>query len=211
MDEPPARSDIPPLAPRARSPYAAALLGWFVPGLGQAYTGRGAKGALFFVAVVGTFFLGWILTDYSAVDPQDYPLDFAAEVLAGGPTLVAYESSRTHVLDHRPRWLDVGRLYVLVAGLLNLVAAADAVGEAIARTRQALACEEEKRRRAERRAREEAEAATREPAEPPGGDGPFLPGAAIPEGSEDAGAPAGPSDDSGDGDRSHPWEAAPDR
>ena len=158
MDESPVELLTPV---RGRSPYVAALLAWLVPGLGQVFAGRPAKGALYFAAIAGTFLLGWWLTDFTAVDPNHYPLDFAAQVFAGGPTFLALETARGHVLASLPKWLEVGRLYVLVAGLLNLVAVTDAVGESITRSRRAIAWREEMRireARAAAAAREEVEA-----------------------------------------------------
>jgi len=127
----------PPSAetPGPRSPLLAALLGLLVPGLGQVYVGRPAKGALFLLAVLPTFLLGWALTDFTIVSPSRYALDFAAQAPLGGTIALAWSLAEGHVLERLPPFFEVGRLYTQVAGLLNLVVIADAVGEAIRRTR----------------------------------------------------------------------------
>jgi len=129
----------PSRTPRRRPPALAALLGWWVPGLGQLFLGRPLKALLFFTAIVPTFLVGWALTDMTAVDPQRYRLDFAGQVFLGLPTFAALVVGAEQVLESMPRFFEVGRLYVLVAGLLNLVAVCDAVGDAIARDREVLA------------------------------------------------------------------------
>jgi hypothetical protein len=116
----------------------AAVLGWILPGLGQVYVGRPLKGTLFFAAILPTFLLGWTLSGFKAVDPGMYGLDFAGQVFCGGPTACALLVGSDHVLEHMPRFFEVGRLYVTIAGLLNLVAVCDAVGEAITRDRELL-------------------------------------------------------------------------
>ena len=125
--------------PHRRPPLVAALLGWLVPGLGQLYLGRPLKALLFFAAILPTFLVGWALTDLTAVDPQRYRLDFVGQVFLGLPTFGALAVSADRVLASMPPFFEVGRLYVLVAGLLNLVAVCDAVGDGIARDREVLA------------------------------------------------------------------------
>jgi hypothetical protein len=114
----------------------AGILGWIVPGLGQAYAGRGVKALLFFVGIVPAYALGLWLTGFTAVDPKKYGLEFAAHVFAGGPTLLAVQNLDAWTLDAMPRWFDVGRLYVAVAALLNVVAMSDALGEVLVRNQR---------------------------------------------------------------------------
>lgn len=146
--------------PRGRSVLLATVLGWILPGLGQVYAGRPWKGLLFLVAILPTFLLGWKLTDLTVIDPGRYPLDMVAQAMLGLPTAIALHVSEGRVLEHLPRFFDVGRLYVQVAGLLNLVAVCDAIGEVIRRNRQVDAM------RAVHAARA-AEAAALPPAGPP--------------------------------------------
>lgn len=117
----------------------AAFLGWLAPGLGQLYLGRPLKALLFFGAILPTFLVGWKLTGFTAVDPQRFRLDFAGQLFLGLPTFGALAVTADHVLSAMPPFFEVGRLYVLVAGLLNLVAICDALGDAISRDRELLA------------------------------------------------------------------------
>ncbi len=137
-------SDAPPAVtprrlPRQRVVVLGALLGWALPGLGQLWAGQPRKAILFGATILSLFAVGWWLTGFTVVDPERYRLDFLAQALLGGPTAFALEQSRDITLTAMPRFFDVGRLYVQVAGLLNLVAMADAVGDLIRHNRRALA------------------------------------------------------------------------
>ena len=59
---------------------------------------------------------------------SDNGLEFVAHALIGGPTAAAYGSSSDLFLGEPMPWFEVGRLYVAVAGLLNIVAICDALG-----------------------------------------------------------------------------------
>jgi hypothetical protein len=82
------------------------------------------------------------------VDPDEYPLEFVAHALIGGPTALAVHLTRGIAPEGPVPLLDVGRLYCGVAGLLNLVAICDAVGaildarESVAETARAEALRE---------------------------------------------------------------------
>jgi hypothetical protein len=115
-----------------RSTFVAAALGWLLPGLGQVYVGRPGRGFAMFVAIGGLFYLGLWLSGFTAVNPETYSLEFIAHVFQGGPTAAAYYLTRDIVQTEPLRWLEVGRLYAAVAGLLNVVAICDAVGEVLA-------------------------------------------------------------------------------
>jgi hypothetical protein len=192
MDAGETTAGAPVRLPRRRSPALAVLLGWLCPGLGQLYAGRAAKAAIFLVAVLPAFGLGWWLTDFTGVNPRLYTLDFFAQILAGGPTAGALHLSEGLTLEALPRWLDVGRLYLAVAGLLNLVAICDALGEVIGHNRRADAL------RAAWRARQSAEAVSEPPpretaAAPASADvpAPEEPGAPLPLDPEPREEPAG--------------------
>ena len=60
------RRGKPAAAPFKLDPFAA-LLSYVVPGLGQIYQGRVAKGVLFFVGLYGLFFYGMYLGQWSNV------------------------------------------------------------------------------------------------------------------------------------------------
>jgi TM2 domain-containing membrane protein YozV len=115
--------------PRERSAAWAGLLGWLVPGFGQVYLGRYGAGFLLLLVIGSTFAGGLALTDFTCVDPRTYQLEFVAQGLIGGPTALALVLTQDVHLARMPPWIEVGRLYVVVAGFLNLVALCDALGE----------------------------------------------------------------------------------
>jgi hypothetical protein len=156
---------LPARLPGSRSVAVAALLGWVVPGLGQIYVGRPLKALLFFLAVVPVFFGGLAMTGFTAVNPSKYGLEFAAQILAGGPTALSLQAFGDRVIDKLPRWFDVGRLYVAVGGLLNVVAISDALGEVLLRNQQLQRIHLRREARARRRAM------TPPTGETPAGDG----------------------------------------
>jgi hypothetical protein len=92
------------------------------------FVGRWGAGFVLLLVIGATFLGGWALTDFSCVDPRTYQLEFVAHGLIGGPTALAMVT-REMQLDRMPPWLEIGRLYVVVAGFLNLVALCDALGE----------------------------------------------------------------------------------
>jgi hypothetical protein len=115
--------------PRERSAAWAGLLGWIVPGLGQAYLGRFGAALVLLAVVGGTFAGGLALTDFTCVDPRTYQLEAVAHAMIGGPSALTIYLTQDLTLRRMPPFLEVGRLYVVVAGFLNLVALCDALGE----------------------------------------------------------------------------------
>jgi TM2 domain-containing membrane protein YozV len=120
---------LPP-PPQLLSGTWVALLGWLVPGLGQMVTGRVGAGLALLVVLGGLFAGGLALTDFSAVDPKSYKLEFIAQALIGGPTALALRFTEDVRLERLPPWREVGSLYVVVAGFLNLIAICGATSDA---------------------------------------------------------------------------------
>ena len=144
--------DAPEPAPLDRRPrksaLLAAILGLLCPGLGQFYVGRPGRGAWFLVVVLATFGGGLALTDGRGVVWDTSSVWFYAHVLATGPTALASWLTRDLTLVSRiPTW-DVGLLYCAVAGLLNVVVLADALGVVDEVNAEADAREAEARERA---------------------------------------------------------------
>lgn len=121
---------LPP-PPRLISGAWVALLGWLVPGLGQLATGRVGAGLALFVVLGSLFAGGLALTDFSCVDPRTYKLEFVAQALIGGPTALALRLTDGVHLVRLPPWREVGSLYVVVAGFLNLIAICSAASDAL--------------------------------------------------------------------------------
>jgi hypothetical protein len=76
-----------------RNPWLAAALSWFIPGAGQLYQRRFAKGTVFLVTVLGTFFYGMYLSNgravYASFRSEDVRLWYVPQLLAGGVALPA--------------------------------------------------------------------------------------------------------------------------
>ena len=142
----------------------AAALGWVVPGLGQAYVGRPAKGLFFLAVVLATYAAGLLLSDFRCVNVDREPVWFAAQALAAGPTAVVAWLTRDLEVVRRIATYDAGILYCAVAALLNAVVVADALGTVDEIDREASAVEEAER--AQEVARLAAEAAARAAAAP---------------------------------------------
>jgi hypothetical protein len=76
-----------------RDPLVAAVLAWLWPGAGHVYQRRYAKGALFMVCILGTYFFGLALADgkavYASWTPTDRRLQYICQVFVGAPALPA--------------------------------------------------------------------------------------------------------------------------
>ncbi len=145
---PPAEEEID-----LKDPAVAAALGWLVPGLGHLYQGRTSKGLLFMICILGTFFYGLFLSDGRAVYASwvdwDKRLPYICQVCAGLPALPALvqtylvRSGKAPLMGgimappatpqelndwHRElhRYLELGTVYTMIAGLLNVLAIYDA-------------------------------------------------------------------------------------
>jgi TM2 domain-containing membrane protein YozV len=138
-----------------KDPIVAGILGWLVPGLGHLYQGRTAKGLLFMICILSTFFYGLFLSDGRAVYAswadwhtrlpylcpigtglpaapallQSYLVRQGKAPLMGGimaPPVNINELNDWHRELHR--YLELGTVYTMIAGLLNVLAIYDAWG-----------------------------------------------------------------------------------
>jgi hypothetical protein len=156
-----------------KDPRLAAFLAWLIPGLGHFYQGRTAKGVLFSVCILGTFFYGLyigngqvvyastpsILTRWQylfqlgvglpaapaliqrqrALDGKA-PLSLLGDVMRPPRMQGDFDSvdQAKHVVKHPDevaKWnhdsadmFEMGTVYTIVAGLLNLLVICDAFG-----------------------------------------------------------------------------------
>jgi hypothetical protein len=107
---------------------AALLLGWLIPGAGHILLGKWVRGALLFVAIVTMFSIGIALQGKVYTPNMGDLLDmlgFAGDLGAGG----------LYILARMMGWgaqavqiaiADYGTKFIVVAGLLNVIAAVDA-------------------------------------------------------------------------------------
>ena len=122
---------------RGKIPELAAVLAWLVPGLGHLYAGYPIKGAAALVLLFGMHVAGLVVSrgDCVSLDQEHgHPYAFVAQLGAGLPTGVALAYAHGKLpwqppslkvedpeyIDRLPD-VDVGLLFTMVAGLLNLL------------------------------------------------------------------------------------------
>jgi hypothetical protein len=138
-----------------RDPPVAALLAWLWPGAGHLYQRRTGKGLLFMVCILGTYFFGLALGEgkvvYASWNQIDRRWQFPLQLGVGLPAAPAVAQSLT-VRGGNPPMLnglmappkdqatlsawhkdlnmrfELGTLYTMIAGLLNVLAIWDAYG-----------------------------------------------------------------------------------
>ena len=138
-----------------KDPMVAAILAWLIPGLGHIYQGRTGKGVLFMVCILSTFFFGLFISDGKAVyawwSPDDWRLPYMCQLGVGLPATPALVQSYLVRNGREPifggvmappadsreldnwykelnRYLELGIVYTMIAGLLNVLAIYDAWG-----------------------------------------------------------------------------------
>ena len=110
------------------SPALALLAGWLVPGAGHLLLGKWVRAALLMVSIVGMFAIGIALAGKVYTPNTGEPLDmlgFAGDLGSG----LLYGLARLLGWGQAPVLVavaDYGTKFIVVAGLLNVVAAVDA-------------------------------------------------------------------------------------
>jgi hypothetical protein len=108
--------------------YSALILGWLVPGAGHVLTGRWVRGLLIFVSIASMFWLGVAMQGKLYAPNTGDVLDmlgFAGDLGNG----LFYALGRILDLGHGAVEIataDYGTKFIVVAGLLNFIAAVDA-------------------------------------------------------------------------------------
>jgi len=119
------------------SPVVALVAGWLVPGAGHLLLGKWVRAALLLVSIVGMFAIGVALQGKVYTPNTGEPLDmlgFAGDLGSG----VLYGLARLLGWGQAPVLVavaDYGTKFIVVAGLLNIVAAVDAHSLASGRKR----------------------------------------------------------------------------
>jgi len=119
------------------SPVLALLAGWLVPGVGHLLLGKWIRAALLMVSILCMFAIGIALhgkvyapNTGEPLDMLDFAGDLGAGVLYGLARLLGW--GQVPVLT---AVADYGSKFIVVAGLLNVVAAVDAHSLASGRKR----------------------------------------------------------------------------
>lgn len=153
-----------------RNPTVAAVWAWLWPGAGHLYQRRYAKGILFMICVLGTYFFGLAIGGghvvYASWTKTDKRWKYIFQVGVGLPALPALVQTQRVMSGREPllgglmappqdqpvrpdendelaQWhlryhsfFELGELYTMVAGLLNVLAIYDAfVGPAVPETK----------------------------------------------------------------------------
>lgn len=148
-------ASVQPLVVYLRNPALAALLAWLIPGAGHFYQRRYAKGAIFFICIMSTFYFGFALGHGKIVyASKDRRLQFLCQLGTGLPALPAAIQGYRTMQGNDPLWggfmappqtddvwgedelsvwhrelgtnFEVATLYTMVAGLLNIITIFDA-------------------------------------------------------------------------------------
>lgn len=141
-----------------RQPAVAALWAWLWPGAGHLYQGRYAKGILFMVCILSTYFFGLTLGGghvvYASFKKNDHRWQYVCQIGVGIPALPALVQAdrvrrnkeplfggimapprnvNPEGADELASWhemyhslFELGTLYTVIAGLLNVLAIYDA-------------------------------------------------------------------------------------
>lgn len=186
MPDPSDESQSSDLHVDLKNPGVAAFWAWFWPGAGHLYQGRTAKGLVFMVAILTTYFFGLAIGKgnvvYASFRSEDWRLQYVCQVGVGLPALPALVQSfrvsqRQKPLfggimappaqvkstsgseDELSKWhrrpgmsFEMGTVYTMIAGLLNILAICDAYAGPL------LMSSDEKKRRAREKSKKETKA-----------------------------------------------------
>ena len=137
------------------NPHFAALWAWAIPGAGHIYQKRYAKGLLFMICILSTYFFGLAIGEgkvvYASWKKNDRRWQYACQAGAGLVAMPALLQSREKPLPFMKSWMlppgevvlddldvlaswhgrlgfyfELGTLYTMVAGILNILVVFDA-------------------------------------------------------------------------------------
>jgi TM2 domain-containing membrane protein YozV len=117
-----------PEYPLTATAVIAPIVGWIIPGAGHIYLKRYVRGILLLVSVFAMFFIGLGMNGRiykpNGGDILDI-LGFVGDVGAGGLYVLARIMDWGNAMAANAA-ADYGKTFIIVAGLLNFIAAADA-------------------------------------------------------------------------------------
>lgn len=108
--------------------YSALIVGWLVPGAGHLITGRWVRALLLFLSIGAMFWLGIAMQGKLYVPNTGDVLEMLGFVGDLGNGLF-YALGRILDLGHiavQTATADYGKMFIVVAGLLNFISAVDA-------------------------------------------------------------------------------------
>lgn len=104
------------------------MVAFLVPGAGHLILGRRQKALLYFCLIVGTFVAGWIISGCQNVYFDRGRWHVLVQMGAGIITFVlGLGREAPHPGLTVMHWFEIGTLYTMVAGLLNVLVVMDAV------------------------------------------------------------------------------------
>jgi TM2 domain-containing membrane protein YozV len=115
-----------------RSAGLAVFLGLLLPGAGHWYLGMRGKAILFCACLLAMFAIGMVLSYGDAIDPIQHPWFFLGQAFIGPVSIIGWVigiPERSAVLL-APRLVDLGMVFTVVAGALNVVLMCDAYARA---------------------------------------------------------------------------------
>jgi hypothetical protein len=114
--------------PLTNNAIIAPILGWIIPGAGHIFLKRYVRGLLLLISIFAMFFIGLGMNGRiykpNGGDILDI-LGFVGDVGAGGLYFLARIMDWGNALAANAA-ADYGKTFIIVAGLLNFIAAADA-------------------------------------------------------------------------------------
>jgi len=117
-----------PEYPLTTNAVIAPVLGWIIPGAGHIFLKRYVRGILLLISVFAMFFIGLGMNGRiyqpNGGDILDI-LGFVGDVGAGGLYILARIMEWGNAMAANAA-ADYGKTFIIVAGLLNFIAAADA-------------------------------------------------------------------------------------
>ncbi|MGA7683431.1 MAG: DUF6677 family protein [Terriglobales bacterium] len=124
----PEKTALTPEYPLTTNAIIAPIVGWIIPGAGHIFLKRYVRGILLLISVFAMFFIGLGMNGRiykpNGGDILDI-LGFIGDVGAGGLYFLARIMDWGNALAANAA-ADYGKTFIIVAGLLNFIAAADA-------------------------------------------------------------------------------------
>lgn len=138
-----------------RNPFLAGVLAWLIPGAGHFYQKRYGKAGLYFFSILSLYIIGMVIGScrvvYASWDAEDRRWPYLCQVGVGLPALPAVWQAhlirnneqpwfggfmaKPTSIDQIDDWhleaatgFDLGTLYTMIAGLLNVMVVFDAIG-----------------------------------------------------------------------------------